>query len=96
MFNHKSMPNLVNTDGTYEQIIGPFILGKLDDFAKKGRNPGGFLTACLENNLSRAVGRADGENLEKIPAIALYIFNQLPDPCWGSPEKVANWKGLGQ
>ena len=57
--------------------------------------PGGFLTAVIENNLSDAVGRADGENLRNLPAFVAYFYNKAPADCWGSPEKMNRWLAPG-
>ena len=53
--------------------------------------PGGFLTAVIENDLSGAVGRADGDNLRNLPAIVGYFYNETPAACWGSKEKMTAW-----
>lgn len=50
--------------------------------------PGGFLCAVLNNDLFGAVGYADSDNLEALPLIVKFIYNELPAPCWGSKEKV--------
>jgi hypothetical protein len=53
--------------------------------------PGGFLVAVLSNDLFEAIGRADAENLEALPAIVGYIHGELPGGCWGSPERYHDW-----
>lgn len=53
--------------------------------------PGSFLTAVLENDLAEAVGRADFQNIEVLPAIVAFVYRNLPSPCWGSKEKVEAW-----
>lgn len=53
--------------------------------------PGGFLTAVLENDLTMAVGVADLHNIEIIPTYVNYVYNELPIKCWGSKEKVKEW-----
>jgi len=52
---------------------------------------GGFLQAVLENNLMEAVGRADHVNIQCLPDICCYVYNEIPDSCWGSPEAVTAW-----
>ena len=52
---------------------------------------GGFLRAVLENDLTKATGKADEENIHLLREIVNYIFNELPMSCWGSKEKVAKW-----
>jgi len=62
-------------------------------YVDHGVPPGGFLTAVLENDLSGAVGHADAENLRNLPAYVTYLYNEVPAACWGSPAKVAAWRG---
>ena len=64
-------------------------------YVEDGVNPGGFLTAVIENDLSRAVGAADDENLSNIPAYIGWFYNQGPTGCWGSKEKMKAWIKLG-
>jgi hypothetical protein len=71
--------------------IRPDIRETLDAWASTGRPVGGFLEAVLTNDLFGAVGRADSYNIETIPAICSYVYNELPSTCWGSREKVAAW-----
>jgi len=53
--------------------------------------PGGFLTAVLENDLREAVGRADGRNILILKEIVQYVHCELPGSCWGSVDKVTQW-----
>ncbi len=53
--------------------------------------PGGFLTAVLENNLKEAAARADDKNKAALANIAAFCIEALPMACWGSPQKVAKW-----
>lgn len=53
--------------------------------------PGGFVTAVLENNLREALGRADEDNRQDIFDIVSYCYNEIPEPCWGSEEKMKAW-----
>jgi hypothetical protein len=53
--------------------------------------PGSFLTAVLENDLAGAVGQADWQNIEVLPAIVAFVYRNLPSPCWGSKDKVEAW-----
>lgn len=52
---------------------------------------GDFLRACLENDLSEAVGRADSTSLLNLGRIVHYIHWEIPGTCHGSREKVENW-----
>lgn len=66
----------------------------LDLYVEHGIEPGGFLTACLENNLTLALARADYRNRRNIFEIVSYIYNELPARCWGSREHVEKWKEM--
>jgi len=71
------------------------MMGAIYRYIRHGIPPGSFLTAVIENNLSEAVGRADDENLENLPAFPAYFYNEAPSPCWGSPEKRRAWIAKG-
>ena len=71
--------------------IRPDMMGAIRRYIDHGIPPGSFLTAVIENNLSEAVGRADNENLENLPAFLAYFYNEAPSPCWGSPAKRQAW-----
>lgn len=58
--------------------------------------PGRFLTAVICNNLSDAVGQADDENLENLPAYVSYFYNKAPSDSWGSKKKMNEWLSGGQ
>ncbi|MCK5603638.1 hypothetical protein KAR91_17260, partial [Candidatus Pacearchaeota archaeon] len=54
-------------------------------------DPSGFLTAVICNDLIGAVGRADNENIDNLPAYVSYFFNEAPSSCWGSKKKMEEW-----
>jgi len=54
--------------------------------------PGEFLQAVLRNDLMGAVHRADGTNIENLPAYIGYLYNEAPQGCFGSPEAVKAWE----
>ncbi len=53
-----------------------------------GRPTGDFLRACLENDLWTACMRADGENQHRLPAIVMFIVDEVPTFIRGSKEAV--------
>lgn len=57
--------------------------------------PGQFLTAGICNDLSDAIGQADDENLDNLPAYVAYFYNETPAPCWGSKKKMEEWLNGG-
>ena len=60
-------------------------------YAIEGVPTGGFLRACLENDLHAAVARADDEALAELRRIIAYIYNVLPGHCWGNKDTVERW-----
>lgn len=71
--------------------VSDIILESLDRYINHGIPCGSFLTACLENNLREAVGRADMQNLANLKNIVGYLYNEIPTTAWGSQEKVKAW-----
>jgi hypothetical protein len=63
----------------------------INNFVTKGWEPGGFVTAVLENNLMEAFGRADEENRYSLFDICNYVYNEIPAGSHGSPAKVEAW-----
>ena len=53
--------------------------------------PGGFLSAVLCNDLSRACGNADHINRYRLFDIVSWIYNEAPSTCWGSERKFNAW-----
>jgi len=60
-------------------------------YVERHQPVGGFLTAVLSNDLVNAIGRADAENVLYMAEWAMWLWNDIPAPCWGSPEKVRAW-----
>lgn len=75
----------------YVELIPSHLKGALDRYVEHGIPPGGFLTACLENNLSEAIGRADEISYGVLREIMAYLYNDVPSRCWGSPRSVESW-----
>jgi hypothetical protein len=75
------------------QEVSQQIKDSLDRYVNHKIETGSFLRAVLENDLLRAVGKADKENLKNLPEIVSYIYNELPSNCWGSPIWVKKWLG---
>lgn len=52
---------------------------------------GGFLRAVLENDLVNAFGRADPDNRAAMADWATWLWNDIPQACWGDAKKVDAW-----
>ena len=60
-------------------------------YVNKHHDVGDFLHAVISNDLAEAVGRADVENIQVIPAYVNFLWNCAPMACWGSAAKYQNW-----
>jgi hypothetical protein len=67
------------------------MLGVIQRYVLHRVRPGSFLTAIITNDLQEAVGHADDETLSNIPAFVAYFYNEAPQACWGSQEKMDRW-----
>lgn len=63
----------------------------IDDYVNHKYEPGSFVYAVLSNNLIEAFNRADDINLQYMKDIVSYVYNKIPQECWGSPKIVENW-----
>jgi hypothetical protein len=72
-------------------LVPQHMHGGIRRYFYEGIGPGSFLTAVLENNLMEALGRADDENRNALPAYGTFLYNYVPAGSFGSPAKVAEW-----
>lgn len=71
--------------------IPDHMVSHLEDYVWDGVEPGGFLSAVLENNLVQAYSRADDENARAMEHWARVLYNQVPMAAWSSKDKVSKW-----
>lgn len=69
----------------------PETKSSLDRYVENRVPTGDFLRAVLENNLKETFRRADPRNRQDLFEIVQYVYNELPQACWGSPTKVDAW-----
>jgi len=67
------------------------MMGGLTRYVQDRILPGDFLAAVISNDLARAVGCADEENLKNLPAYVAWLYNKAPMNCWGSREAMGAW-----
>lgn len=60
-------------------------------YVEEGIRPGRFLYAILCNDLVGAAREADSENIQILPVYTRWLYNDVPNNCWGSPQIVFNW-----
>lgn len=78
--------------------IPDWMFGKIPEYMRKGAmlyvrhgiEPGGFMTAVLENNFYEAISRMDENNWRSLKEYRDFL-SYLPCECWGNPEKVRAW-----
>ena len=61
------------------------------NYIEHGILPGGFLTAVLENDLMGAISKADDFNKRRLHDYGMFLYNEVPASCFGSPEAVQKW-----
>ncbi|MFA5999999.1 MAG: hypothetical protein WC783_03420 [Candidatus Paceibacterota bacterium] len=85
------MNNNFTVDGiTVDGItVPPITKQAIDDYVKKGVNPGSFIKAILTNNLREAVTLADTENLAALKATVYYVYNEVPYGAYN----INKWEG---
>jgi hypothetical protein len=71
------------------------ILKAINAHVRRGQEAGHFVTAVMSNSLSDAIARADEECVAALKPIVQYIYNKCPGACWGSPQKVKEWRKSG-
>ncbi len=72
----------------YDQLPEHF-RGGMKRYIEHGIPPGGFLRACLENDLRGAFRSAD--NPANMESVSMWIYLECPCSLQGSAEKVAAW-----
>jgi hypothetical protein len=75
--------------------IPEHLQGGLDRYISHGIMPGHFLTAVLSNDLKGAMTRADDTSRAALYSIVLFLWNQCPQGCWGSLQRVEDWVRSG-
>lgn len=79
-----------NYSGLPNHMIMPF-----KRYIEHGIPPGGFGTAVICNKLFEAFARADGINTARMKDIVSFFYNEAPSLCWGSEEKMNDWRKAG-
>jgi hypothetical protein len=71
-------------------------------YVDHGRVPGDFLQGILTNELDKTVDSCASDLFAQVPAILGFLRMHLPQMCWGTGARVADWelygglKGLAQ
>lgn len=68
---------------------------ELRDWVDRGVLYSDFLRAVVENDLMRAVSKADLANRRILSNYTMWIYNMAPEGCHGSREKTKAWHEAG-
>jgi hypothetical protein len=71
--------------------IPTHIMPGIARYLAEGIVPGEFLTAMFTNDLRGVMQHADEQNMENLPAIWSFLYNNIPSSAWGSRERMAKW-----
>ena len=74
--------------------LPPHLQGGVKRYVEQGIQPGGFLTAVIENNLQLAVGHADPVSLAALRDITRFFYNELPMLGNTRKKKIVDENGL--
>ncbi len=64
----------------------------MKSYLEYGFEPGSFLTAVIENNLSESFACADEDNRLLLFDIVKWFYNKAPMQCWKSKENRIAWQ----
>ena len=84
---------MVNTQIYDYSKLPEHLQDTMQRYVEHGIEGGHFLKAVLSNDLQGAVNHADSTNIKLLPDIIKWLYNEVPLGCWGSTEKVENWRG---
>ena len=74
-----------------EEYVPEHIRAGITNYFERGLHPGGFVSAVVPNDLSRAVQSAEHENRKHIPSITRWILFNAPAASRGSWAAFDNW-----
>lgn len=89
-FSAEGLKRTAREQGVPEHVIDGFVA-----HIRTGRETGDFITSVLCNDLRVATVRADPTNRLAMYQIVIWLFNFVPNGCWGSVEEYRNWRAIG-
>jgi hypothetical protein len=83
------MSNILKLHEKYRVPLS--VIYALESYVEHGKDPGGFLTACLCNDLRTALALSLNEYTTHIDETVEYIYTELPHFSRGSRERYDEW-----
>jgi hypothetical protein len=77
--------------GGRSYYISARMMDGIKRYVDQGKGVGDFLQAVICHDLWGAVGHADDENRDNLPAYCAFFHNHVPADCHGSREKYKAW-----
>ncbi len=75
--------------------LPPYMMEGIIEYVMIGREPGGFLTSLLSNDLVGTYQKADPENTRFLREWIKWMWLAIPSVCWGSRKEVRKWREKG-
>ena len=72
-------------------LLHPHLRESFRRYIEQGIPPGSFMRALLSNDLREIFARADELNGSEVRNYVMWLWNNAPAFCWGSPEAVDAW-----
>jgi hypothetical protein len=79
----------------FDYTLRDDMVAALKRYAKDRVPLGDFLEAAVCNDFVEAAGRADEDNQRNLPALAAYLYNEMPRESWGSRAAYKAWLASG-
>lgn len=67
----------------------------VERYVLRGVPPGTFMRHILANDFMAAAGHADDPNRAALFGWCMFLYNYVPNGCYGSVEKVNDWISRG-
>lgn len=84
--------SMTGPDGYRVYIVPQHMRASMKAYVDWHQPVGRFLNAVLSNDLKEAMHCADGENMNNLPAIVSWFYNNAPADCWGTKGRVGAWE----
>ena len=75
-------------------LLPGHIRGGAQRWIENGIQPGSFLTAVIRNDLTDSFAQADDINVYRMFDIVKFFYNEAPESCWGSRERMIAWEKM--
>ena len=75
----------------HEYGIPEYMQDAIIRYYENGIPPGDFLGAVIDNDLKKAIERADDVNVNCLKAYVMWFYNQAPSGSWGHAGAVKDW-----